>query len=63
MDQRKSSSSGVEGGNSGASGNSSVVVAGAAVAPDTEPTAAKATPDPLSPSRNKEVPDYTLFYT
>ncbi|KAK4308870.1 hypothetical protein Pmani_019461 [Petrolisthes manimaculis] len=52
--QRKSSSSGVEGGNSGASGNSSVVVAGAAVAPDTEPTTAKATPDPLSPSRNKE---------
>ncbi|XP_071538814.1 ralBP1-associated Eps domain-containing protein 1 isoform X2 [Panulirus ornatus] len=50
--QRKSSSSGVEGGNSGASGNSSVVV-GAVVVPDTE-ASAKATPDPLSPSRNKE---------
>ncbi|XP_042211037.1 ralBP1-associated Eps domain-containing protein 2-like isoform X3 [Homarus americanus] len=50
--QRKSSSSGVEGGNSGASGNSSVV-AGAAVVPDTE-VSSKATPDPLSPSRNKE---------
>ncbi|KAK8719656.1 hypothetical protein OTU49_013885, partial [Cherax quadricarinatus] len=51
--QRKSSSSGVDGGNSGASGNSSVV-AGAAVVQDTE-VGAKATPDPLSPSRNKEV--------
>ncbi|XP_045614945.1 ralBP1-associated Eps domain-containing protein 1 isoform X2 [Procambarus clarkii] len=50
--QRKSSSSGVDGGNSGASGNSSVVP-GAAVVPDTD-VGTKATPDPLSPSRNKE---------
>ncbi|XP_050697135.1 ralBP1-associated Eps domain-containing protein 2-like isoform X2 [Eriocheir sinensis] len=54
---RKSSSSGVEGGgNSGASGNSSVVPGGGggAAAEGGEAGGAKATPDPLSPSRNKE---------
>lgn len=42
----------MEGGNSGASGNSSVVAH--TIVADIE-TTAKATPDPLSPSRNKEV--------
>ncbi|XP_042882552.1 ralBP1-associated Eps domain-containing protein 1-like isoform X3 [Penaeus japonicus] len=56
--QRKSSSSGVEGGNSGASGNSSVVAH--TIVADIE-TTAKATPDPLSPSRNKEVCAWTKF--
>ncbi|MPC21325.1 hypothetical protein E2C01_014308 [Portunus trituberculatus] len=51
--QRKSSSSGVEGGNSGASGNSSVGPGGGAVT-EGEAGGTKATPDPLSPSRNKE---------
>uniref|UniRef100_A0A0P4VS75 EF-hand domain-containing protein n=1 Tax=Scylla olivacea TaxID=85551 RepID=A0A0P4VS75_SCYOL len=50
---RKSSSSGVEGGNSGASGNSSVGPGGTAVT-EGEAGGTKATPDPLSPSRNKE---------
>ncbi|KAG0710850.1 RalBP1-associated Eps domain-containing protein 1 [Chionoecetes opilio] len=51
---RKSSSSGVEGGgNSGASGHSSVGPGGTAAA-EGEAGGTKATPDPLSPSRNKE---------
>ncbi|KAK7080643.1 RalBP1-associated Eps domain-containing protein 1, partial [Halocaridina rubra] len=56
---QRSCSSGAEGGNCGASGNSSVVAIAPSV-PETEP-ATKATPDPLSPTRNKEASTWTKF--
>ncbi|XP_064101267.1 ralBP1-associated Eps domain-containing protein 2-like isoform X2 [Macrobrachium nipponense] len=56
---QRSGSSGGEAGNCIASGNSSDV-ASASAAPDNE-TAARTTPDPLSPSRSKEATAWTKF--